>query len=132
MLNRGPKTFRCTLSGAGALDTHFKTAPWEKNIPVLAGLFSVWYNNFWGVASEAIIPYTQYLRSLPAYLQQGIMESNGKNVDRNGAAIDYQTGAIIWGAPGTNAQHAFFQLMHQGTKLIPCRFYWLYKAFKWK
>lgn len=129
-LTVGPKHFDALLSGAGALDTHFKTAPWKKNIPVLAGLFSVWYNNFWDAASEAIIPYTQYLRSLPAYLQQGIMESNGKNVDRNGAAIDYQTGAIIWGAPGTNAQHAFFQLMHQGTKLIPADFIGFTKPLK--
>ena len=129
-LTVGPKHFDALLSGAGALDTHFKTAPWENNIPVLAGLFSVWYNNFWGAASEAIIPYTQYLRSLPAYLQQGIMESNGKNVDRNGAAIGYQTGAIIWGAPGTNAQHAFFQLMHQGTKLIPADFIGFTKPLK--
>ena len=104
------------------MDTHFRETPFEKNIPVVLALISVWYNNFWGAESEAIIPYTQYLRNLPAYLQQGIMESNGKSVDRNGDPINYQTGTIIWGGSGTNAQHAFFQLIHQGTKLIPADF----------
>ena len=98
-------------------DTDFKD-----NIPVLLSLITVWYNNFWGVETEAIIPYSQYLKSLPAYLQQAIMESNGKGTDRNGDTIGYQTGNIIWGASGTNAQHAFFQLMHQGTKIIPSDF----------
>jgi glucose-6-phosphate isomerase len=104
------------------MDRHFRDTPAEKNIPTLLALLSVWYNNFWQAESEAIVPYTQYLRNLPAYLQQGIMESNGKGVDRNGKAVDYQTGTIIWGASGTNAQHAFFQLIHQGTKLIPTDF----------
>lgn len=118
----GSDNFEALLKGANAMDTHFKETPFEKNIPVVLALISVWYNNFWGAESEAIIPYTQYLRSLPAYLQQGIMESNGKSVDRNGDPIDYQTGPIIWGGSGTNAQHAFFQLIHQGTKLIPADF----------
>ena len=104
------------------MDGHFRSADFKENIPVILALITVWYNNFWGVETEAIIPYSEYLRSLPAYLQQGIMESNGKGVDRNGKPIDYQTGNIIWGASGTNAQHAFFQLMHQGTKLIPADF----------
>ena len=118
----GSDNFEALLKGANAMDTHFKETPFEKNIPVVLALISVWYNNFWGAESEAIIPYTQYLRNLPAYLQQGIMESNGKSVDRNGDPIDYQTGTIIWGGSGTNAQHAFFQLIHQGTKLIPADF----------
>jgi len=118
----GSDNFEALLKGANAMDTHFKETPLEKNIPVVLALISVWYNNFWGAESEAIIPYTQYLRNLPAYLQQGIMESNGKSVDRNGDPIDYQTGTIIWGGSGTNAQHAFFQLIHQGTKLIPADF----------
>ena len=104
------------------MDLHFQEAPLEKNIPIVLGLLSIWYNNFWGAETEALIPYTQYLRSLPAYLQQGIMESNGKSVGRNGKRVDFQTGTIIWGASGTNAQHAFFQLIHQGTKLIPADF----------
>ena len=118
----GPDNFQALLKGAQAMDQHFKTTPFEKNIPVVLGLISIWYNNFWNAESEAIIPYTQYLRNLPAYLQQGIMESNGKGVDRNGERIDYQTGTLIWGGSGTNAQHAFFQLIHQGTKLIPADF----------
>ena len=118
----GSDNFEALLKGANAMDAHFKETPFEKNIPVVLALISVWYNNFWGAESEAIIPYTQYLRNLPAYLQQGIMESNGKSVDRNGDPIDYQTGTIIWGGSGTNAQHAFFQLIHQGTKLIPADF----------
>lgn len=118
----GGDNFSALLQGAGAADQHFKSTPYEDNIPVLMALLSLWYNNFWGAETHAIIPYTQYLRSLPAYLQQGIMESNGKGVDRLGNAVDYTTGNIIWGASGTNAQHAFFQLMHQGTKLIPADF----------
>ncbi len=118
----GYENFEKLLKGANAMDNHFKTAPLEKNIPVVLALISIWYNNFWKAESEAIIPYTQYLRNLPAYLQQGIMESNGKSVDRNGNPINYQTGTIIWGGSGTNAQHAFFQLIHQGTKLIPADF----------
>lgn len=118
----GPNHFEKLLQGAHQMDNHFKTTPFENNIPVILALLSIWYNNFWGAESEAIIPYTQYLRNLPAYLQQGIMESNGKGVDQNGNPVDYQTGTIIWGGAGTNAQHAFFQHIHQGTKLIPADF----------
>lgn len=118
----GPDHFESLLLGANKMDEHFKTAPIRENVPVVLALISVWYNNFWEAESEAIIPYTQYLRNLPAYLQQGIMESNGKGVDREGEKINYQTGTIIWGGAGTNAQHAFFQHIHQGTKLIPADF----------
>lgn len=118
----GPAHFDALLQGAHKMDEHFKNTPFQENIPVVLALISVWYNNFYEAESEAIIPYTQYLRNLPAYLQQGIMESNGKGVDRNGENIDYQTGTIIWGGAGTNAQHAFFQHIHQGTKLIPADF----------
>lgn len=124
----GPQNFEQLLQGAGAMDRHFRDSPSEENIPTLLALISVWYNNFWNAESEAIVPYTQYLRNLPAYLQQGIMESNGKGVDRNGKPVNYQTGTIIWGASGTNAQHAFFQLIHQGTKLIPTDFIGFAKA----
>jgi glucose-6-phosphate isomerase len=110
------------LSGANEMDEHFKTADFDKNIPVVLALLSVWYNNFFGAESEALIPYTQYLQKLAPYLQQGTMESNGKSVGRDGQPVDYQTGTIIWGEPGTNAQHAFFQLIHQGTKIIPTDF----------
>lgn len=118
----GPDNFQKLLSGAGEMDYHFHSADFKENIPVILALMTIWYNNFWGVETEAIIPYSQYLKSFPAYLQQGIMESNGKGIDRNGKPVDYQTGNIIWGASGTNAQHAFFQLMHQGTKLVPADF----------
>lgn len=118
----GYDNFESLLGGAREMDVHFKAAPFESNIPVILALLSVWYNNFYGAETEAIIPYTQYLQRLPAYLQQGIMESNGKSVDRNGNRVKYQTGTIIWGEPGTNSQHAFFQLIHQGTKLIPADF----------
>lgn len=114
--------FEELLNGANEMDEHFKTADFDKNIPVVLALLSVWYNNFFGAESEALIPYTQYLQKLTPYLQQGTMESNGKSVGRDGKAVDYQTGTIIWGEPGTNAQHAFFQLIHQGTKLIPTDF----------
>ncbi|WP_366185446.1 glucose-6-phosphate isomerase [Flavobacterium ovatum] len=110
------------LEGANEMDTHFKTTDFDQNAPVILGLLSVWYNNFFGAESEALIPYTQYLQKLAPYLQQGTMESNGKSVGRDGKPVDYQTGTIIWGEPGTNAQHAFFQLIHQGTKLIPSDF----------
>ena len=110
------------LSGANEMDEHFKTADFDKNMPVVLALLSVWYNNFFGAESEALIPYTQYLQKLAPYLQQGTMESNGKSVGRDGKPVGYQTGTIIWGEPGTNAQHAFFQLIHQGTKLIPSDF----------
>lgn len=118
----GYDNFEQLLSGAFEMDTHFKETPFEANIPVITALLSVWYNNFFGAESEAVIPYSQYLHRLPAYLQQAIMESNGKSVDRNGKRVSYQTGTIIWGEPGTNSQHAFFQLIHQGTKLIPADF----------
>jgi len=121
-LSIGYKNFESLLKGAHGMDTHFKTTSFEENIPVILGMLSIWYNNFFEAESEAIIPYSQYLHRLPAYLQQGIMESNGKSVDRNGDPIHYQTGTIIWGEPGTNAQHAFFQLIHQGTKIIPAEF----------
>lgn len=118
----GYDNFDKLLSGAHEMDEHFKNEKFENNIPVIMALLSVWYNNFFGAESEAIIPYSQYLNQFATYLQQGIMESNGKCVDRNGKALNYQTGTIIWGEPGTNSQHAFFQLIHQGTKLIPADF----------
>ena len=118
----GYKNFDSLLQGANKMDEHFKAEDFKTNIPVVLALLTVWYNNFFGAESEAVIPYSQYLNQFATYLQQGIMESNGKSVDRNGNAIDYQTGTIIWGEPGTNAQHAFFQLIHQGTKLIPAHF----------
>ena len=126
----GPKHFQNLLKGAGKMDLHFQKTPFEKNIPVILALISIWYNNFWGAESEALIPYTQYLRNLPAYLQQAIMESNGKSVGRDGKPLNYQTGSIIWGSSGTNGQHAFFQLIHQGTKLIPADFIGFKKALK--
>jgi glucose-6-phosphate isomerase len=110
------------LKGAHAMDTHFRNADFDRNIPVMLGLIGLWYNNFHGAETEAIIPYSQYLHRFSAYLQQGIMESNGKSADRSGKRVAYQTGTIIWGEPGTNSQHAFFQLIHQGTKLIPADF----------
>ena len=115
----GYDNFNSLLKGANEMDEHFKTADFDKNMPVILALISVWYNNFFGAESEALIPYTQYLQKLAPYLQQGTMESNGKSVGRDGKPVNYQTGTIIWGEPGTNAQHAFFQLIHQGTKLIP-------------
>ncbi|MEP5255814.1 MAG: glucose-6-phosphate isomerase [Winogradskyella arenosi] len=118
----GYKHFESLLDGAHKMDTHFKTADFNENIPVIAALLTVWYNNFFQAESEAIIPYTQYLNQFATYLQQGIMESNGKSVDRDGQKVNYQTGTLIWGEPGTNSQHAFFQLIHQGTKLIPTDF----------
>jgi glucose-6-phosphate isomerase len=118
----GYDNFIQLLEGAHAMDNHFKNEPFEKNIPVILALLGVWYNNFYGAASEAILPYDQYLHRFAAYFQQGNMESNGKSVDRDGAQVTYQTGPIIWGEPGTNGQHAFYQLIHQGTKMIPCDF----------
>lgn len=118
----GYKNFESLLSGANKMDEHFKTSDFEENIPVISALLTIWYNNFFKAESEAIIPYTQYLNQFATYLQQGIMESNGKSVDRDGNKINYQTGTLIWGEPGTNSQHAFFQLIHQGTKLIPTDF----------
>ncbi|MBK9224915.1 MAG: glucose-6-phosphate isomerase [Flavobacterium sp.] len=118
----GFDNFDKLLTGANKMDNHFKTADFDKNIPVILALLSIWYNNFFGAESEALIPYTQYLQKLAPYLQQGIMESNGKSIGRDGKLVNYQTGTIIWGEPGTNSQHAFFQLIHQGTKLIPTDF----------
>lgn len=118
----GYDNYAALLDGAREMDTHFKETSFSENVPVILGLLTVWYNNFFGAESEAIIPYTQYMSRFSAYLQQGIMESNGKGVDRAGNTVDYQTGTIIWGEPGTNSQHAFFQLIHQGTKLIPTDF----------
>ena len=114
--------FEELLVGGHAMDEHFRTAPVEENIPMTLALIGVWYNNFFGAQTEAILPYDQYMHRFPAYFQQGNMESNGKYIDRNGKPVDYQTGPIIWGEPGTNGQHAFYQLIHQGTKLIPCDF----------
>ena len=118
----GYDNFNQLLKGANTMDSHFKTTPFEKNIPVVLALLSIWHNNFFGAETEALIPYTQYLQKLAPYLQQGIMESNGKSIGRNGFPVNYQTGTIVWGEPGTNSQHAFFQLIHQGTKLIPTDF----------
>ena len=121
-LSVGYDNFDKLLSGAHKMDEHFKNEPFKDNIPVILALLSVWYNNFFKAESEAKIPYSQYLNQFATYLQQGIMESNGKSIDRNGKPVNYQTGTIIWGEPGTNSQHAFFQLIHQGTKLIPADF----------
>ena len=118
----GFENFKAMLDGAHKMDVHFRTEPFDNNIPMTLAIISVWYNNFFKVESEAVIPYTQYLNQFVPYLQQAIMESNGKGVDRSGDKISYQTGNIIWGGPGTNSQHAFFQLIHQGTKLIPADF----------
>ncbi|MDY6915558.1 MAG: glucose-6-phosphate isomerase, partial [Candidatus Cloacimonadota bacterium] len=118
----GYENFEELLRGAYEMDNHFRETDWEKNIPVILALLGIWYNNFWNAQTHAIIPYSQYLSSFVAYLQQADMESNGKFVDRNGKRVNYETGPIIWGEPGTNGQHAFFQLIHQGTKLIPCDF----------
>jgi glucose-6-phosphate isomerase len=118
----GYENFVQLLEGAHAMDNHFKNEPFEKNIPIILALLGVWYNNFYGAASEAILPYDQYLHRFAAYFQQGNMESNGKSADRDGNQVMYQTGPIIWGEPGTNGQHAFYQLIHQGTKMIPCDF----------
>jgi len=122
MIAIGPEQFREMLAGFHAMDEHFRTTPFERNLPVLLGLIGIWYNNFFGAETVAILPYDYYLGRLPAYLQQLDMESNGKHVDLEGRQVDYQTGPIIWGQPGTNGQHAFYQLIHQGTKLIPCDF----------
>ena len=118
----GFETFQELLEGAHAMDTHVKTTSFEKNIPVILASIGIWYNNFYGAETEAILPYDQYMHRFSAYFQQGNMESNGKYVDRNGKKVTYQTGPILWGEPGTNGQHAFYQLIHQGTKLIPCDF----------
>ncbi len=122
MLAVGPDAFREMLSGFHEMDTHFRTTPFEKNLPVLMGLLSVWYSNFFGVETTAVLPYEQYLKRFPAYLQQLTMESNGKYVTVDGERVDYNTGLVYWGEPGTNGQHSFYQLIHQGTRLIPCDF----------
>ena len=118
----GSDNYRELLSGASSMDKHFRESDFENNIPVLLALISIWYNNFFKCETEAIIPYSELLKNLPKYLQQASMESNGKSTDRNNQKINYETGGIIWGASGTNAQHSFFQLLHQGTRLIPCDF----------
>jgi glucose-6-phosphate isomerase len=122
MVAIGPENFRAMLSGFHEMDEHFRTAPFEKNLPVLMGLLSVWYGDFFDAQTSAVLPYEQYLKRFPAYLQQLTMESNGKSVTLDGRAVDYGTGAIYWGEPGTNGQHSFYQLIHQGTHLIPCDF----------
>jgi glucose-6-phosphate isomerase len=122
MIAVGPDNFRSMLSGFHEMDVHFRTAPFKQNLPVLLGLLSVYYNDFFGAQSAAVLPYEQYLKRFPAYLQQLTMESNGKHVTLDGARVDYETGPIYWGEPGTNGQHSFYQLIHQGTRLIPCDF----------
>ena len=122
MLAIGPDNFRAMLEGFHEMDEHFRTAPFERNLPVLMGLLSLWYNDFFGAQTVAVLPYEQYLKRFPAYLQQLTMESNGKHVTWDGVAVDYDTGPIYWGEPGTNGQHSFYQLIHQGTRLIPCDF----------
>ena len=122
MLAIGPDNFRAMLDGFHQMDEHFRTAPFERNLPVLMGLLSVWYNNFFGAETVAVLPYEQYLKRFPAYLQQLTMESNGKHVTLDGTKVSYDTGPIYWGEPGTNGQHSFYQLIHQGTRLIPCDF----------
>ena len=122
MLAIGPENFRAMLDGFHQMDEHFRTAPLDRNLPVLMGLLSVWYNDFFGAQTVGVFPYEQYLKRFPAYLQQLTMESNGKHVTLDGSEVDYQTGPIYWGEPGTNGQHSFYQLVHQGTKLIPADF----------
>lgn len=122
MIAIGPERFQQFLEGFRAMDDHFRTAPWAENLPVLLALIGVWHNNFFGAESLAVLPYDQYLNLFPAYLQQLDMESNGKRVTKAGEAVEYETGPVVWGQPGTNGQHAFYQLIHQGTKLIPCDF----------
>jgi glucose-6-phosphate isomerase len=122
MIAVGPDAFRDLLAGYHAMDEHFRTAPLDQNLPVILALLGVWYNNFLGAHSHAILPYDQYMHRFAAYFQQADMESNGKSTDRQGRSVPYQTGPILWGEPGTNGQHAFYQLIHQGTKLVPCDF----------
>jgi glucose-6-phosphate isomerase len=122
MLAIGPENFRAMLAGFHEMDEHFRTAPFERNLPVLMGLLSIWYNDFFGSQTVAVLPYEQYLKRFPAYLQQLTMESNGKHVTLDGRTVDYNTSCVYWGEPGTNGQHSFYQLIHQGTRLIPCDF----------
>ena len=128
MIAIGPENFRAMLAGFREMDEHFRAAPFEENLPVLMGLLTVWYNNFFDAQTVAVLPYEQYLKRFPAYLQQLTMESNGKHVTLDGDEVDYQTGPIYWGEPGTNGQHSFYQLIHQGTKLIPCDFIAFYRS----
>jgi len=128
MLAVGPDNFRALLAGFQAMDEHFRTAPFERNLPVLMGLIGLWYADFFGAQTVAVLPYEQYLKRFPAYLQQLTMESNGKHVTQDGAKVDYATGPVYWGEPGTNGQHSFYQLIHQGTHLIPCDFIAFAKA----
>ena len=120
MIAVGPENFSAMLTGFHAMDEHFRTAPASRNLPLLLGLLTIWYNNFFGAQTIGIMPYAAHLARFPAYLQQLQMESNGKHVDLDGHLVDYQTGPIIWGEPGTDGQHSFYQLLHQGTKLVPC------------
>ena len=122
MIAIGPENFRAMLGGFHEMDEHFRSAPFENNLPVLMGLLSVWYANFFGAQTVAVLPYENYLKRFPAYLQQLTMESNGKHVTLDGKSVRYDTGPIYWGEPGTNGQHSFYQLIHQGTRLIPCDF----------
>jgi len=122
MLAIGPQNFRDMLAGFHAMDEHFRTAPFAQNLPVLMALLGVWYTNFFGASTQAVLPYSNYLKRFPAYLQQLTMESNGKSVTLAGARVDYETAPVWWGEPGTNGQHSFYQLIHQGTRLIPCDF----------
>jgi glucose-6-phosphate isomerase len=122
MLAIGPDHFRAMLAGFHEMDEHFRTAPFERNLPVLMALLTVWYTDFFGAETMAVLPYEQYMKRFPAYLQQLTMESNGKSVTLDGSAVAYETGPIYWGEPGTNGQHSFYQLIHQGTRLIPCDF----------
>jgi glucose-6-phosphate isomerase len=122
MIAVGPENFGAMLAGFHAIDEHFRTAPFERNLPVIMGLLAVWYNDFFGAQTVGVFPYDQYLKRFPAYLQQLTMESNGKHVTLEGERVDYETGPIFWGEPGTNGQHSFYQLIHQGTKLIPADF----------
>jgi glucose-6-phosphate isomerase len=122
MIAVGPDNFQAMLAGFHQMDEHFRTAPFEQNLPALLGLITIWYNNFFGAQTVAVLPYDNYLKRFPAYLQQLTMESNGKSVTLDGARVNYQTGPIYWGEPGTNGQHSFYQLIHQGTKLIPADF----------
>jgi glucose-6-phosphate isomerase len=122
MIAVGAERFRELLAGSHAMDVHFRTTSFDRNLPVLLGLLTVWYTNFFGAQTVAVLPYDQYLKRFPAYLQQLTMESNGKSVTLDGTRVDYETGPVFWGEPGTNGQHSFYQLIHQGTKLIPCDF----------
>jgi glucose-6-phosphate isomerase len=128
MIAIGPDNYRALLAGFHEMDEHFRTAPFEKNLPALMGFLAIWYNNFFDAQTVAVLPYDQYLKRFPAYLQQLTMESNGKHVTLDGRVVDYQTGPIFWGEPGTNGQHSFYQLIHQGTKLIPCDFIGFFKS----